>query len=127
MKMTSFIIGLSFFLVTYLAHAATWVQVGSFAGASIQVDIDNLQYTDEKTRVHCETKSSRDGLVAIGKISIDFPRKSYAVGESRLFDASNKLISTSPGQPGVYEPIQPGTLGEDLFRFLYNFRAEPAL
>lgn len=122
----SLLIGVVLFVLPLSVQAATWVQVDAYAGASIDVDIDSIRYTDEKTRSQCETKSTHNGMYAISIIYVDFLRKTYAVGKSQLFDGNHKLLSASAGRPESYEPIQPNTLGEKLFQFLEFFREEPA-
>ena len=108
-------------IVPASACAERWYIVNEWQGQSVAVDEDSLSLFAGNSRVKCYSKFTQNNIYAISLTYVDIETKSYAFGETKMFDATGKMIASSPGNPEQYEPIQVNTLGEMLFYHLQAY------
>ena len=115
-------VGLLMAIVPATVCAERWFLVDEWQGRSVEVDEDSLSLFNGNNRVKCYSKFIQNNIYAISLTYMDLENKSSAFGETKMFDATGKMIDSSPGDPDKYEPIQANTLGEKLFYHLRAYR-----
>ncbi|MHC1759309.1 MAG: hypothetical protein AB9917_07350 [Negativicutes bacterium] len=102
--------------------AEKWYLVDEWQGRKIEVDDDSLSLFDGNNRIQCYSRVTQNNIYAVSLTYVDFLNRSYAIGETKMFDSTGKITHVSPGDPEKYEPIQKNTLGERLYYSLEAYR-----
>ena len=115
-------VGLLLAIDPSIAFAEKWILVDEWQGRKMEVDDDSLSLFDGNNRIRCYSRVTQNNTYAVSLTFVDFPNRSYAFGEIKMFDSTDKIIAISPGTPDKYEPIQKDTLGESLYYYLQAYR-----
>ena len=105
-----------------IATAEKWAVAAEAASQRIEVDEDSIVLVLGNSRAVCQAKFISKGMTAVSRIYVDFPSKSFAFVDTKMFDAAGNQIDYRHGDPEKFEPIQPNTLGESLYYFLQAYR-----
>jgi hypothetical protein len=117
------VVGAALMAVTMTAFGADWVRVGGNGIVTVTADPSSIVRSGDIAKVWTATTYAAPTMlhgyaVPISRLVAhriyNCAGKSVAIGETRVYDASNQQVDKSPGEPTRFDDIAPGTVDETI-------------